>query len=291
MENRIDLIKGLLVTIMWGANFSVIETGLKELDPFALTFLRFLFCAFPLVFFITKPESGSWLWVILYGVIFGVGLWWVVNFAMYNGISAGLSSVFLQFSAFFTIILSRFCFKEKLAVVHVSGMGVSLLGLVLLMLFLNQASTLTGVFWLILAALSWAACNIIIKYARPADMLSFIVWSSLFSAPSVLLLTLFLKGSGPILAIADNITLASACSVLFQSYITTILGYMIWNNLIRKYSAAIVAPLSLLVPVSGILSSHWFLQEEMSRGQLFAVALVMLGLYLFLNANKWHNTV
>ena len=106
MSKRIDLFLGFLVAVLWGGNFAVIELGLRDLDPFVLTFLRFAFCAFPLVFFIERPRNVSLINIALYGVIFGVGLWWVVNFAMHSGLSAGLSSVFLQFSAFFTILLS-----------------------------------------------------------------------------------------------------------------------------------------------------------------------------------------
>ncbi|EAA9688661.1 EamA family transporter [Salmonella enterica] len=68
MSKRLDLFVGFLVTVLWGANFAVIELGLRDLDPFILTFLRFTFCAFPLVFFIKKPEGISLISIALYGV-------------------------------------------------------------------------------------------------------------------------------------------------------------------------------------------------------------------------------
>lgn len=125
MSKSVDIFIGFLVTVLWGANFVVIDIGLRDLDPFALTFLRFLFCAIPLCFFIKRPSEISLLYISIYGVIFGVGLWWLVNYAMYNGLAAGVSSVFLQFSAFFTIILSAFIFGEKISRVHTFGMIVS----------------------------------------------------------------------------------------------------------------------------------------------------------------------
>ncbi|HIO97839.1 MAG TPA: hypothetical protein EYG71_07935 [Leucothrix sp.] len=48
----------LLITAILGVNFSVIKIGLSSLDPFTLSGLRFLLCAFPLVFFIKKPIFG-----------------------------------------------------------------------------------------------------------------------------------------------------------------------------------------------------------------------------------------
>ncbi|EKQ5160695.1 EamA family transporter [Salmonella enterica] len=286
MSKRLDLFVGFLVTVLWGANFAVIELGLRDLDPFILTFLRFTFCAFPLVFFIKKPEGISLISIALYGVIFGVGLWWVVNFAMFNGLSAGLSSVFLQFSAFFTIVLSCFFLGEKINKIHISGIVTAFVGLIMIIHFSEESSTIKGVFFVIIAAMSWAVCNIIVKLTRPAKMIAFIVWSSLFSAPAVLIMTVYVKGWGGVLSIPDDITVVSSFSVLFQAYITTVVGYMIWNNLMKKYPATEVAPLSLFVPVSGVITSYLFLDERLSVQQLISVIVVITGIFIFLNSAR-----
>ncbi|EIO9952868.1 EamA family transporter [Salmonella enterica] len=286
MSKRLDLFVGFLVTVLWGANFAVIELGLRDLDPFILTFLRFTFCAFPLVFFIKKPEGISLISIALYGVIFGVGLWWVVNFAMFNGLSAGLSSVFLQFSAFFTIVLSCFFLGEKINEIHISGIVTAFVGLIMIIHFSEESSTIKGVFFVIIAAMSWAVCNIIVKLTRPANMIAFIVWSSLFSAPAVLIMTVYVKGWGGVLSIPDDITVGSSFSVLFQAYITTVVGYMIWNNLMKKYPATEVAPLSLFVPVSGVITSYLFLDERLSVQQLISVIAVITGIFIFLNSAR-----
>ncbi|ASO61590.1 EamA family transporter [Salmonella enterica] len=286
MSKRLDLFVGFLVTVLWGANFAVIELGLRDLDPFILTFLRFTFCAFPLVFFIKKPEGISLISIALYGVIFGVGLWWVVNFAMFNGLSAGLSSVFLQFSAFFTIVLSCFFLGEKINKIHISGIVAAFVGLIMIIHFSEESSTTKGVFFVIIAAMSWAVCNIIVKLTRPANMIAFIVWSSLFSAPAVLIMTVYVKGWGGVLSIPDDITVGSSFSVLFQAYITTVVGYMIWNNLMKKYPATEVAPLSLFVPVSGVITSYLFLDERLSVQQLISVIVVITGIFIFLNSAR-----
>ncbi|EIM2936006.1 EamA family transporter [Escherichia coli] len=292
MSKSVDIFIGFLVTVLWGANFVVIDIGLRDLDPFALTFLRFLFCAIPLCFFIKRPSEISLLYISIYGVIFGVGLWWLVNYAMYNGLAAGVSSVFLQFSAFFTIILSAFIFGEKISRVHTFGMIVSFWGLVMMIASSDDSSTIYGIFFVILASLAWASCNIIVKIKKPSNMVGFIVWSSIFSAPAVLILTIIVKGWEPIINIKTNMSFASAFSVLFQAYITTVIGYMFWNNLMKKYPATEIAPLSLFVPVSGVTASFIFLNEKLSALQLISVVIVCIGIFIFLNVSrikKWIN--
>jgi O-acetylserine/cysteine efflux transporter len=283
---KMDLIAGSLVTIMWGANFSVIEMGLKALDPFTLTFLRFLCCAVPAIFFIPRPKDVRIRYLALYGILFGAGMWWVVNFAMYNGLSAGLSSVFLQFSAFFTIILSRIFFKEKINAIHMTGMALSVIGLVGIFLLSHEPSTTTGVGLVLLAAGSWAVCNLIVKFQKPSNMIAFIVWASAFSAPAIFVMTIALKGIEPFAAIKDNLTIPAVISVLFQAYITTILGYMIWNNLMKRYQSYEVAPLSLLVPIAGIISASIFFDEHMTGYRLIAITAVITGIGVFMSAGR-----
>ncbi len=283
---RYDLIIGILVTVMWGCNFVVIELGLQELDPFALTFLRFLFCAFPAIFFVKKPQDVSWLAMCLYGIIFGCGLWWTVNFAMYNGLSAGMSSLFLQFSAFFTIALSYLFFKEKVSLTQFLGAVISFIGLSMVIFFTSEKSTLIGIMLVLLASIAWAVCNLIVKTTKPKNMLAFIIWTSLFSAPAVLVMTLITKGFEPFANLDEIMNAKAWFSVLFQAYITTILGYMAWNNLMKKYPATSIAPLSLLVPISGIFSSWLFFSDVITVDKGISMFVVLVGLAIFINSAR-----
>lgn len=276
----------MLVTVIWGANFSVIGLGLESLDPFLLTLPRFFFCAVPLVFFIKKPANVSYSTLALYGVLFGAGLWGVVNIAMYNGLSAGMSSVFLQFSAFFTIIMSRLFLKESINNVHVIGMLFSGAGLLMILYLSKEPSTTTGILLVLLAALSWAFCNLIIKVKKPEHMIAFIVWSSLFSVPVLLVITLIAEGTAPFKSLLSDFTWGAAFSLFFQCCITTVLGYRIWNNLMKKYPASMVAPLSLIVPVSGLLTAYLFFDEHLGLAQGVAIVLVFIGIAVFINSGR-----
>ncbi|MGE8062766.1 EamA family transporter [Pseudomonas sp. NPDC089547] len=282
--SKLDLVAGVLVTVLWGCNFSVIELGLRSLDPYLLTLLRFTFCAIPLVFFVRRPAGISLGVLALYGVLFGAGLWWLVNFAMYQGLSPGMSSVFLQFSAFFTIVLSSAFLGERIAVAHICGMAFAASGLMMILLLSDESSTVTGVLLVLVAALGWSLCNLLVKLKRPAEMVAFIIWSSLFSVPAIFALTVAANGWAPFVNLADGLPWEAMFSVLFQSYITTILGYLVWNNLMKKYPASQVAPLSLLVPVSGLVASYLFFGEAMNVAKAMAIGFVLLGIVVFVNA-------
>jgi len=170
-----DLLLGILVVVIWGSNFSIIEVGLHSLDPFMLTALRFTFSALPLIFFTKRPADVPWVVIAVYGAVFGVGLWWVVNAAMARGMSPGLSSLVLQFSAFFTILLSMLMFGERIRARQWLGMAMSAAGLLWIIGQTHASSTMLGVLLVLVAALSWSACNLIVKKYQPKDMVAFIV--------------------------------------------------------------------------------------------------------------------
>jgi O-acetylserine/cysteine efflux transporter len=280
------LLLGVLVTLIWGGNFSVIEVGLQDLDPFLLTALRFTFTALPMVFLVKRPR-GVPLWAMAtYGLLFGVGLWWVVNLAMARGMSPGLSSLVLQFAAFFTVILSALVFRERIRLPQWVGMVLAVAGLCWVIHATSGTSTLAGIALVLLAAVSWSACNLVVKRTRPADMLAFVVWTSLFPAPALFLLTWLDRGAAPFMALPHAITWAAVGSVLFQAWVTTIFGYAVWNFLMKTYPASSVAPLSLLVPVSGIVTSAVAFGEHFTAPVWAGVAIMLCGVAVFLLAPR-----
>ncbi|MSE17952.1 EamA family transporter, partial [Pantoea agglomerans] len=104
------LLLAVMITAIWGVNFSVIKLGLQAVDPFILAGIRFTLCALPALFFIKKPDV-PWRYLISYGLVFGIGLWGLVNLGIKTGLSAGIASLLLQFSAFFTLLLGGWVFK------------------------------------------------------------------------------------------------------------------------------------------------------------------------------------
>ena len=103
----------LLVTLVWGLNFPITKLGLHSIDPFVLTGIRFALAALPLVFIIRRP-AVKFGYVAAYGVIFGLGMWGVINYGIQVGVSPGIASLIIQLSVFFTMGWGFVLFKEKI---------------------------------------------------------------------------------------------------------------------------------------------------------------------------------
>jgi len=272
-----DGLLAILITAIWGLNFSVIKLGLTSLDPFTLASVRFLLCALPLVFFIKKPDIPM-LYVALYGVLFGVGLWGMVNLGIYFGVSAGIASLVLQTSVFFTIIMGALFLQEKIQKVKIVGFTLAILGLIFILNLTDGSITYAGLVLVIIGALSWSIANVVVKKSGATKIFSLMVWSSLFSPIPLMLLAYLTQGQDVFSNFLTNIDGKAVFFILFQAYPTTLFGYWVWNTLINKYDISKVAPLSLLVPIFGLLGSYVIFSEAMSMGKIIAFALIVGGL-------------
>lgn len=272
-----DILLAVFITAIWGVNFSVIKLGLESVDPYILAGIRFFLCAIPAVFFIKKPAVDI-EYLIIYGLLFGVGLWGVVNLGIQTGLSAGIAALVLQFSAFFTIVLGGLVFKEVLNKYQIIGIAIVLIGLLSVIRLTDGSVTLAGVMLVIFGAISWSIANIVIKTSGTKEVLAFLVWSSLFSPIPLFLLAYIQHGAEIFSFTFAQIDLKAVGSILFQVYPTTLFGYWIWNSLLSKYPVSQVAPLSLLVPVFGLIGSVLIFNEQVGTQKILSVLLIMLGL-------------
>ena len=67
---------------------------------------------------------------------------------------------------------------------------------------------------------------------------------------------------------------------LYLAIAASILGYSLWSYLLQHYPAGQVAPLTLGVPVVGIICADYFLSEAISSSQWIGITLVMFGLLI-----------
>ena len=288
--NLIDFILALSVTVIWGFNFAVIKLGMTAIDPYLLAAIRFTLCALPAVFFIPRPKVKI-QYLAGYGIMLGVFLWGLSYAGIYLGLSAGLASLVLQCTVFFTIIFGVFFFNEKISRYQVIGTITAFCGLGSVFLITDGSTTLIGILLVILGALSWSIANIILKKSATTEMFAFIIWSSLFSPIPLLLISTYMTGSDKIITSLVNIDKKAIFSILFTVYPVTLLGYSIWNHLLKKYPLSTVAPLSLFVPVFGMVGSMIIFDEKLTKFKLIAMSLIIMGLLINIFGRKVWNLI
>ena len=270
----------LAVMIVWGTNFVVIRAGLQHLPPLLFATLRFTLVAFPAVFFLKRP-AVPWRLLATYGVFIGAGQFGLLFIAMKSSITPGLASLVVQSQVFFTIGLAMAIDRERIRVFQVAALLLAFTGLGVILAHAGaDAATPLGLILTLGAAASWAGGNMMSKAAGRVNMLAFVVWSALFAAPPLLVLSLIFDGWPAIRQGVMQATVGTWAAVIWQSVGNSMFGYAVWGWLLARYPAATVTPMSLLVPVFGMAASAWLLAEPLPGWKIAAAALIMAGLVL-----------
>ncbi|WP_326907672.1 EamA family transporter [Sedimentibacter sp. MB31-C6] len=286
-----DIFLALFVVMVWGANFTVIKLGLNGVPSMLLASLRYLITLFPAIFIVKKPNI-EWKYIILYGLTVGVGQFSCLFYAMEIGMPASIASIVLQIQAFISPILAFVIIKEKLKYKQILGFIIAGMGLFIIGSYSSSNDITTiplNAFLLTLCApFFWALSNIIARIASDKaeakgdklNMLSLVVWASIIPPLPLLGIALSLNTPETLINTIANLKAISIFSALYLGYVATLFGYGIWNGLIVKYPIGKIAPLSLLVPITGLLTARIVLSEQLSKMQWIGVSIILIGLII-----------
>lgn len=275
----------LAVVAVWGSNFVVIKAALATLPPLLLATLRFALAFLPAALFVERP-AVPWRVLAGYGVAIGAGQFGLLFVAMRADISPGLASLVVQTQVFWTIGLAVLLGRERPKRLQWAALALAAAGLGVVAWHTDATTTPLGLVLVLAAALCWGLGNTVAVSAGRVPMLAFMVWTSAFAVPPLLLLSLALEGPAAMtqgLARADAATWAA---VAWQSVGNTLFGYGAWAWLMARHDAATVTPTALLVPVFGLGTSALVTGEPLQGWKLAAAALVIGGLALNLLAPR-----
>jgi O-acetylserine/cysteine efflux transporter len=276
------LLLALATVLVWGLNYVVIAWGLRDLTPLLLAALRFALAAVPLVLFLPRPRIPLRLLAAYTICMF------VLEFALlYGGIKAGLPAgiapMVMQLQVFMTMVLALGFLGERPRPLQWAGAGIGFAGIALVGLHMPSRASLLGFAMVLGAALAWALGNHLIKLIGRVDPLALMVWCSLFAVPALLAASACLDGPAALRRCAALFTWRALALVLFQAYAATLFSFSAWAFLLRRYPAATVAPLSMLVPVVAMGLGAPLLDEPVTAWKVAAGVLVLAGLAV----NHW----
>ena len=267
---------GLAVAALWGFAFVATKVALESFSPPELVALRFL-VASGAAAFLPRP-AVTWTRLLTLGLFFGIAA----------GMPAGLAAVAVQTQALFTVALAAVVLGERPGAHHLGGMAIAAARLALIALTVGADFTPAGLVLTLLAALSWAIGNLLLKRTPAVDTAGLAAWLSLVPPLPALALVVTLDGVSALpraVAAAPWVAIAAA---LFLGAAATVLAYAIWGGLLRRHPTAAVAPFALLVPLVGMASSAAVLGERFGTLRLGGIGLVLAGVGLIALAPPRH---
>lgn len=270
----------LLVALLWGVNFVAIHASLEQFPPFLLVAIRFAIIAIPTLILVPKPPV-EWRWLVGYGLGFGTVQFAFLYWGMDEGFPTGLSSLVLQASAPFTVVLGAVLLRERLGARRVIGVAAATVGLAIVGLSYGVIAPIGPFLLVLIGALGWAGGNLASRLAKAPNPLHLVLWMSV--APPLPMFALSLVFEGPS-RIGEAFATAFAADAVpawlglaYTVVLGTLLGSGVWVWLMARYPASTVAPFSMLVPVVGIATAAVVLGERPTPAQLAGGAVVIAG--------------
>jgi len=276
-----DSILGLIIILVWGFNFVVIAWGLENFPPLLMGGLRFALLAVVGSMLVANPKI-PWRLLCAFGLTIGFGQFALLFSAMSFGMPAGLASLVLQAQMLFTLLFARVFLHETITPYQILAIGIAACGLALIG-GTDSVGTMTAIgFGLTLAgAACWAAGNIVnrqISLQGYNSSVGLVVWSAWIPPLPFFLMSYWVEGPELIIASLQSFNWVSAGVLIYLTLAASVLGYGLWGYLFSRYPASTVAPLTLGVPVFGLASAGYFLDEHITLMQWYGVILVLVGL-------------
>ncbi len=266
----------VLVAVVWGVNFVVIELGMTDVPPLLFVAVRFLAVAFPAVLFVPRPQA-RWQVVVAIGAFTSLGQFGLLYTAMHLGMPAGIAALVLQAQVIFTVLLAALVLGERPSARQWVGVAVGAAGLGVVGLGRAEHTPAVAVLITLAAALSWGIGNVVTRAAKITAGLSVVVWSALVVPVPTFALALALDGPDAVGAALAGFGWAAWLSTAFTVIGSTLFAYTVWYGLLARYRAAEVAPYVLLVPPVGIVAAAIVLGERPTAAEWVGAATVLIG--------------
>lgn len=273
-----------LVCLFWGLNFVVTKWVVSGdaggsydgSPPFFAAAVRFCLIAIVLAPLL-RPIPEKLVALLLTGVCMGAlhfGLIFVgVQFAPPSTVA-----VAIQLIVPFTAVLSVFMLGETIDRSRAAGIGLAVFGVALIAYDPNNFSLTIGVLFVVGGALAGAVGTVMLKRLPAMGPFHAQAWIAVASAPPLILTTLMLEtGQWGSLA-SGGWRLAAAFAFIVGA--VAIFGHGTFYALLRRYDASLIAPLTLMAPVWGMVFGVVLMGDEITAPLLIGAMLALAGVGL-----------
>jgi O-acetylserine/cysteine efflux transporter len=255
-----DIVLVLIVMVIWGLNFVIAKWGLEQFPPIFMIALRFGMVAVLLLPFVRVPKQklGG---IALLSFTLGC-LHFSMMFSGLDGTDAAAAAIAIQIQVPFAALIAAIVFKDRLGWRRAGGMALAFLGIVIMAGEPRFSDDLVPLGLVIAASFMWAVANVQIKKLGAVDGFALNAYLGLFATPQLLLASALLEG-GQIEAL-KNADWVGWSSVAYMAVLVTIISYVMWYRVLRRYTVNQAMPFTLLVPVLGVLSAALLLDEPLT---------------------------
>lgn len=276
----------LLMTVIWGSNFTVIKYSLEDLLPLSFNGLRFALASAIMLAAVWLRGGGlgvargdGWRLFVLgllantfYQSLFIIGM---------AHTRAGNAALILATAPFFTAGFSRLRKQEYFRGRGIAGLGLAFAGIALIIFSgekeVSLRETLQGDALLVGATVCWSLYTVGAK--RLVHTYGSMKTTAIMMASGTPLL---LAVCAPSLIRQDwsRVRPLAWGGVAYSAVFAIALAYLIWNQGVRKIGSTRTAIYSNITPIVAVLVAWSLLGEAPTMGQIVGAVVIFIALYL-----------
>lgn len=286
-NRRINLLpfQVALFCVLWSLAFAVAKIALADCPPLLLLMVRFLVAGFVMLALaaLRKGEKPlSWRDLACLAVI------GIANNAMYLGlgyvglrtVSAGLGTLVISANPVLTAVLAAAFLGERLTWQKLAGLALGVGGVGFIVAHRlslgGSGDSVTGLMFTFGALLSIVGGTILYKKLAPKG--SLLKGNAVQNIAGGLVLVPFACSFESIDEIVPSWRLLAALGYLIV--LGSIIGYLLWQHLIREMGATAASAYHFVMPPLGVLFAWLLLGEQIALADVLGIVPVALGIYL-----------
>lgn len=275
----------VLMSLIWGVNYSVVKAGLRTLSPLTFNGLRVSMAAivlFAIAAFVRDklPSRRDIMTLALLGLV-GNGLYQLFFIFGMSRTRAGVAALVVAAGPAWIAIISRMLGREHLPMRGWSGIGLQLLGVACVVGsakgFEGGRDVMLGAGLIALGSIAWATFSVLLqpytKTAHPLHLSAITMASGALVLVSIALPDLLKLDWGAV-------SLVEWGAVTYAGIGALVVAYLLFYRGVRVLGATRTAMYGNLQPIVAIAFAWLMLGEQPTVWQLLGAALIMAGLLL-----------
>jgi drug/metabolite transporter (DMT)-like permease len=285
--------KLILVSIIWGVNFSFVKYALADFSPLSFTLLRFYLAALFLIsvmlvdrepLAMDRRDIGAifmlgFIGITLYNILFMEGL---------NYTTASNSALFISSSPLFAALILALKKRERINARIIAGLLLSTGGVILIIqsrpggLSFSHRD-LAGDLLTISAAAFWALYTI---QAKPLLEKYSAVKVTAYSMAAGTVLLLPISGYELLHQSWSSVTFRSWAAFSFSAFVSGGIAFTLWYQGVQSIGVARTVVYHYIVPFVAVLFAALFLGEQLTFLQIIGGITILAGVYLVQSKNN-----
>ena len=277
----------LLVTLIWGINFSFVKIALKELTPFGFNGIRLFLASGTLILILALSGESLKVDRKTFGKVLILGLCGNTAYQMFfihglNLSSASNTAIIIAMTPVSIALISSLVKHEKIHLATWAGILLSFIGFYLVIssrfgTFQFSSQSLRGDLLVFIGNICWALYTV---FSKPLlDRMSPLKLTGLTLALGTIFYLPFCVKD--ILRIPYSTISAKAwLSILYSGLFALVICYVIWYASLRRVGSTKTAIYVYLIPIFAVIFASFFLGERITVRQVFGALIIFLGVYL-----------